>query len=625
MAAKVLAKTSIYGSVHSVSKIKKLINEVPTTVDDALLGLVMANRGLVLLENQRIVIRRDHAEMVGKVKLISGGGSGNEPAHASFVGPGMLTAAVIGDVFTAPPSSTILCAIRELAKNHPDGILLIVKNYTGDRLNFGVAMERARNEGINIKMIVVGEDCSMPVTEKLQGRRGLAGTILIHKLAGGMAEEGKTLEDIFSSCRSASMSDMATISVGLKLTNFLRGMSKGSLVLGENELELGLGINGEPGVHKISMGTAAEIVHSMLEHMLNPNSRTRIELDPAYPIIVLINNMGGSSKLEEQVFTMEALKQITNEGYKISRVYCGTFLTSLETAGFSITILKVKTPEILKYLDAPTSAPGWPRTLCAACVSTQDKVLQDTGLPLCIPSSSVREDEEAGRVLTLNAGPKITDKSAVSLLQVLNFATDALSACEFQLNQFDAEAGDGDTGTTLKRGAEAIKRASKSGKLITNRPYVMLETISTILESTMGGTAGALYSIFFAAAAKAFQKKNENDPVNAQTWLEALREGIAAVMRYGRAEIGDRTMLDSLSSAAFALEAALTLNPDDQLEALGKAAAAAEDEAKETIGKKALIGKASDSTNLPLLMPDPGAHAVGIWMRAVYEGCRLLF
>jgi dihydroxyacetone kinase len=311
MTAKVLAGSGIHGSIPSVSKAKMLLNEVPTTVDDALIGLAMANKclvvlenqrvimvnevpttvddaliglpmankGLVVLENQRVIMRRDHAGMKGKVKLISGGGSGHEPAHASYVGPGMLTAAVIGDVYTAPPSSTILHAIRELGRNHPDGILLIVKNYTGDRLNFGVALERARNEGIYIKMLVVGEGCSIPSTEKSQGCCSLAGTILIHKLAGDMAEEGKNLESIFSACCSVLMSDMATIGAGLKVSSLFPGMSKASLFLSKDELELGLGIHGEPGVHKMAMATTAEIVHVMLEHMMSPVCKTHIEFD----------------------------------------------------------------------------------------------------------------------------------------------------------------------------------------------------------------------------------------------------------------------------------------------------------------------------------------------------------
>jgi dihydroxyacetone kinase len=419
MTAKVLAGSGIHGSIHSVSKAKMLLNEVPTTVDDALIGLAMANKGLVVLENQRVIMRRDHAGMKGKVKLISGGGSGHEPAHASYVGPGMLTAAVIGDVYTAPPSSTILHAIRELGRNHPDGILLIVKNYTGDRLNFGVALERARNEGIYIKMLVVGEDCSIPSTEKSQGCRSLAGTILIHKLAGGMAEEGKNLESIFSACCCVVMSDMATIGAGLKVSSLFPGMSKASLFLSNYELELGLGIRGEPGVHKMAMATTAEVVHVMLEHMMNPVCKTHIEFDTSCPVAILINNMGSSSKLEEQVFTMEVLKQLVNQGYTVSRVYCGMFLTSLETAGFSITVLKVKTPEVTQYLDAPTSAPGWPRTFSDTCVLTEENLQKICDLAICVPGSCpLKEEEERDQILKLNLGPKITEKSARALFQV---------------------------------------------------------------------------------------------------------------------------------------------------------------------------------------------------------------
>ncbi|KAK7862877.1 hypothetical protein R5R35_011590 [Gryllus longicercus] len=604
------------------SKPKKLVNDMQQAVDDALAGIAMANKGLVLLENKRVIMRRDHSELKGKVKLLAGGASGHEPADSGFVGPGMLTAAVLGDIFISPSASTVLSALRELGSGHQDGVLLIVRNYTGDRLNFGVAMERARNEGIYVKMLVVGEDCALPETGKVEGRRGLAGTILIHKMAGAMAEEGQTLEEIFTRCSDISMSDMATISIGLSPPSYPEGLQK-NVGLKDDELELGLGIHGEPGVHRVPLGTAAEVVHIMLEHMINPASKTHIELPSDIPLVVLINNMGGSSKFEENIFAMETLKQLLRQGYSVPRAYSGTFLTSLEMAGFSITLLKVVSQEILKYLDAPTGAPGWPRTLCASLINEQSDSGEDD-LPLYISGWSPHAEEEQERKVLLQTGPQITDKSAHIILQILNFTCDALISCEKQLNLYDQDSGDGDCGTVIRRGAEGIKAAIKTGRLPALRPYALLESLSNIIEQSMGGTASALYSIFFAAAAKPFQKLDESTEVNAHHWLQALEAGTRAVMRYGRAAKGDRTMVDPLVAAITAMSDHLSMKPEEDKQALAKATSAARSAAEATKHMQPMLNKRSLALLEKPIEPDPGAHAVFLWFHAINESVKLL-
>nr|CAD7439674.1 unnamed protein product [Timema bartmani] len=605
----------------TLPKPKKMLNTVSSAVDDALAGLVMLNKELAILENERVIMRRDHASMIGKVKLISGGGSGHEPTPTGFVGQGMLTAVVMGDIFMAPPTSAILKTIKEIGKDHHEGVLLIVHNYMGDRLNFGIALERALSEGMKVKMLVVGEDCSMPDVPKVEGRRGLTGCILIHKMAGAMAEEGRSLEDIFQRCKSLAVSDMATINVGWNLTSTLARNAEVPLLTDE-EAELGLGFNYEPGIHTIPLGTTAEVVQIMLAHMINSSSQTHISLDTNCGIALLINNVGGSSKLEEQVFAMETLRQLLMNGYKVKRSYSGSFMTSLDMLGFSITLLNLTSPDILRYLDAPTSAPAWPRTLCGGCSAEDDS--QDN-LSIYVQGRIPHAEMEMARRGKLLFGPHISEKSGHSLLQVLSFAADALIACEKQLNVNDMDGGDGDCGTTLRKGAVAVKEAINAGHFNSWRPYAVLEIISFCCERSMGGLTGALYSIFFAAASKPFHAMREDAVVNAQSWLDALQAGTKAVMLYGQAEEGDRTMVDSLVAAATALKAALEADPDDHVEAARSAAMAAESATQTTIRSEARIGKARMYKGRSFLQPDPGAHAISIWMRAVYEGVRLLF
>nr|CAD7395019.1 unnamed protein product [Timema cristinae] len=615
----ILLHFQITNMATKLPKPKKMLNTVSSAVDDALAGLVMINKGLVILENERVVMRRDHASMIGKVKLISGGGSGHEPTPTGFVGQGMLTAVVMGDIFMAPPTSAILKTIKEIGKDHHEGVLLIVHNYMGDRLNFGIALERALSEGMKVKMLVVGEDCSMPDVPKVEGRRGLTGCILIHKMAGAMAEEGRSLEDIFQRCKSLAVSDMATINVGWNLTSTLARNAEVPLLTDE-EAELGLGFNYEPGIHTIPLGTTAEVVQIMLAHMINSDSMTHISLDTNCGIALLINNVGGSSKLEEQVFAMETLRQLLMNGYKVKRSYSGSFMTSLDMLGFSITLLNLSSPDILRYLDAPTSAPAWPRTLCGACSAEDDS---HDNLPIYVQGRIPYAEMEMDRRRKLLFGPHISEKSGQSLLQVLSFAVDALIACEKQLNVNDMDGGDGDCGTTLRQGAVSVKQALNAGHFNSWRPYAVLEIISSCCERSMGGITGALYSIFFAAASKTvretdvtcvacqpFYAMREDAVVNAQSWLDALQAGTKAIMLYGQAEEGDRTMVDSLVAAANALKATLDIDPDDHVEAARSAAMAAESATQTTIRSEARIGKARTFKGRSFLQPDPGAHAI---------------
>ncbi|KAJ9591167.1 hypothetical protein L9F63_002284, partial [Diploptera punctata] len=483
-------------STNSVSRINSLLNDIPSIIDDALKGIVMANKGLVLLEGHRIVMRRDHAQMKGKVKLLSGGGAGHEPSHIGFVGPGMLTAVVVGNVFFCPPIHTILVALRELGRDHPEGILIIVPDYIGIRFNFGGALERARSEGINVKMLMVGEDCA-PMPEGHKGRRGLAGIILIEKLAGAMSEEGKKLEHIFTACTSTLMSEIATIGIGIKLSSLVPGMSRCCIILKESDLELGVGCRNEPGVKRVPAGPISEIVRVMLEHIKNPASNMMFKLTPSCSLAVLINNLGGSSKLEEYIFVKETLKQLDDFGCKVERVYAGIFASALESAGFSVTLLKINNQDIVNYLDAPTSASAWPRTLCASCVNMDGSA----SLPISVPSACVSTEQEL-RSLKLHVGPKMSDKSARNVSQVIILATDALASCESQLNHFDAEVADGDTGSALKAAAMAIKKALQTGTILCQRPYAMLEEMSSVIESSVGGTSSGLYCMFLTSAAK---------------------------------------------------------------------------------------------------------------------------
>ncbi len=350
---------------------KKLINQPGRVVEDMLDGLLRMHAGWARLSGQNVLLRSDHDQVrEQQVALISGGGSGHEPAHAGYVGAGMLSAAVAGEVFTSPATNSVFAAIK--AVTGKPGALLIVKNYTGDRLNFGMAAEMARAQGIHVEMAVVADDVALAESEENAGRRGLAGTVFVHKIAGAAAREGKSLSQVAAIARAAAQ-DVATMGVSLS-AGTAPGSAKPSFTLSDSEMELGLGIHGEPGVRRMSLESADELASRLVTqiapaHQLNSGER----------VAVLINNLGATTPMELAIFAGAALRALESRGLVIERVYAGTFLSSLDTAGVSLSVLRVD-DERLRLLDAPTSAPAWPNTLPSAPGSSQTRIVASPSL-----------------------------------------------------------------------------------------------------------------------------------------------------------------------------------------------------------------------------------------------------
>lgn len=587
---------------------KKLINNPLHVVDEALEGIVAANPGLTLLRNHRVIIREDVDELrkAGKVTLISGGGSGHEPSHAGFVGKGMLTAAVAGAVFTSPPTKSILAAIRAVGRENSGGTLLIVKNYTGDRLNFGFAAERAKAEGMKVDMVVVGEDCALSSKDKTAGRRGLCGTVLIHKIAGALAEEGKSLEEITQVAKSAAQA-MGTIGVSLAPCSLPGSLP--SFILGSDEMELGLGIHGEPGVKRVKLEKADDVVKTMIDHMSDVQSGAtyKLSLKQGDRVALVVNNLGGTSVLELNIVTRAAITYLTKEkGVQVDRVYVGSFMTSLEMAGVSVTLLHLDETRA-HCLDQSTTAPAWPHV----SLSPTTGCLRTDKPPLEVPQVNV-EDKKA-----------VTSEKLTALGEqvyvVLSHVADALLAAEGKLNELDNLAGDGDCGSTLSRGASAIKEALGSREapgLPCNGPEELLLSLANLCEDHMGGSSGVFYSLFLTSGTVHLRSDS-----SARAWAKAWEAGVQAIMRYGGAEPGDRTMLDALHPAGSTLTSQLA-SGTESIEALKIAVEAAEHGAQSTSTMAARAGRSSYVSEKHLNSPDPGALAVAIWFRAAYNALK---
>ncbi|MER8044720.1 dihydroxyacetone kinase subunit DhaK [Streptomyces sp. NPDC094032] len=324
---------------------RMLINVPETVVADALRGIAAAHPELNVDVENRVVVRRD-APVAGKVALVSGGGSGHEPLHAGFVGPGMLSAACPGEVFTSPVPDQMVRAAA--AVDSGAGVLFVVKNYTGDVLNFEMAAELAEDEGVQIAKVLVDDDVAVTDSLYTAGRRGTGATLFVEKIAGAAAEEGAPLERVEAIARRVNERSR---SFGVALSACTTP-AKGSPTfdLPPGELELGVGIHGEPGRERRPMMTAREIADYTVDVILE-------DLRPKGPVLALVNGMGATPLLELYGFNAEVQRLLGERGVAVARTLVGNYVTSLDMAGCSVTLCEAD-DELLRLWDAPVQTPA---------------------------------------------------------------------------------------------------------------------------------------------------------------------------------------------------------------------------------------------------------------------------
>ena len=527
----------------------QFVNAKDDLVKEAIDGVLAASGGaLARLDGYphiKVVYRTDWDR--SKVALISGGGSGHEPAHAGFVGPGMLTAAVCGEVFASPSVEAVLAGI--LAVTAEAGCLLIVKNYTGDRLNFGLAAERARALGRKVEMVVVDDDIALP---HLPQPRGVAGTLFVHKIAGALADAGGALEDVANAARRV-IADVASIGKSLDTCTVPGSPKEDRIPAGK--AELGLGIHGEPGVEQVDFDGATAAMAVVLDK-LKPHFGDK-------HCVALVNNLGSTTPLEMSVLT-HALAQAGVVSHVIGPA---PMMTSLDMHGFSISVLPVDDQD-LAALAAPVPMSAWPGLHPLAEVVVTP--LPDGLTPIApIPSAN--------------------DKTRTTVLHV----AELLIGAEDTLNALDAKSGDGDTGSTLATAARALRDG------IDDMPLAdltqLFPALGNALSQTMGGSSGVILAIYFNATGDAC--------ANGATIDQALAVGLQRVSDVGGARVGDRTMIDALSPALEALP--------NGLSAAAAAARAGADATASIHTAKAGRAAYVPSENLKG-HNDPGAEAVAI-------------
>ncbi|XP_057952075.1 putative 3,4-dihydroxy-2-butanone kinase [Malania oleifera] len=577
---------------------KKLINDPNDVVTEFIEGLVESYPGLTYLDGfpevKVVLCTGVSSATYDKVAIISGGGSGHEPAHAGFVGEGMLTAAICGDVFASPPVDSILAGIR--AVTGPKGCLLIVKNYTGDRLNFGLAAEQAKSEGYKIEVVVVGDDCALPPPRGIAGRRGLAGTVLVHKIAGAAAAAGLSLADVTAEAQCASEL-VGTMGVALSVCTLPGQVTSDRL--GPGKMELGLGIHGEPGASVADMQPVDVVVSHILKQILSPESNY-VPIRRGNRVVLLINGLGATPVMELMIASGKAVPRLQLEhGLAVERVYTGSFMTSLDMAGFSISIMKAD-PVILQRLDAPTKAPYWP------IGATGNHAHAKIPIPMP-PSRSTDHDESLSQPQQLNQQGHVLEVA-------IEAAANAVINLRDSLNDWDSKVGDGDCGSTMYRGAKAILEDMQKYYPLNDAAETVNEVGSSI-RRVMGGTSGIMYDIL-CKAAYAQLKSNTQSVVTAKHWAAALEASIVAVSKYGGASAGYRTLLDALIPASEVLIERLEAG-DDPCSAFVLSSDAALAGAERTKHMKAQAGRSTYvSEEILASVPDPGAMALATWYRA---------
>lgn len=323
---------------------KKIINSPDKVVSEMLEGMEKAHKSLRYVRELEVITRREKSDKVG---LVSGGGSGHEPSHAGYVGKGMLDSAVAGNVFASPSPDRILKGIEEA--NSGKGVLLVIKNYSGDIMNFEMAKDLAMMDGIEVDSVVVRDDVAVPDSTYSTGRRGIAGTVFVHKIAGARAEAGGTLPEV----KAAAEKAISRIrSMGMAMTPCtLPGVGKPGFSLADDEIEIGMGIHGEPGVNRSHILSAKELAEVLLEKILTDYDYSGKE------VALMVNGLGGTPLMELYILNNEVERILSEKGIKVHRTLVGNFMTSLEMSGCSLTLMDLD-DELKELLDAPCDTPA---------------------------------------------------------------------------------------------------------------------------------------------------------------------------------------------------------------------------------------------------------------------------
>ncbi|MDU9690141.1 dihydroxyacetone kinase subunit DhaK [Priestia aryabhattai] len=573
---------------------KKIINKPEDVVLEMCKGMVLAHPELNLIEKYK-VIKKDQINK-SKVSIISGGGSGHEPAHAGYVGKGMLDAAVCGDVFASPSQIQIYQAIKETASDK--GTLLVIKNYSGDMMNFKNAAYLAEEDGIQVDYVKVDDDIAVQDSLYTVGRRGVAGTVLVHKIAGAAAERGYDLPKV----KEAAENAIANVkSIGFGLTSCtVPAKGTPTFEIAEDEMEFGVGIHGEPGIRREKIISADELAERTVTSLLK---EVGIE-DGKGEVAVLINGFGSTPLQELYLLNHSVIRELSRRNVTIARTFVGNYMTAIDMAGASISIMKLD--ENLKSLLSEECDTPALKIKGEVPAVTYDEIIGTVEAPKV--SYEVQTNKEYS----------VVTENRLTLNNII-FMVDQMSECiirnEVPFCELDSHAGDGDFGMSVAKGFKQLK--AEWHEILENKSNDIgnfLEACSIVIMEHCGGASGPIWGSAFRAAGKNTESKTELTLTEFAEMIQASVKGIQATgeRSFGRgAVVGDKTLIDALVPYADTLTSSAA--EDESLKhALVKAAEAAVEGAKSTEQIVARMGRAGTVGERSLGYPDAGAHGLGV-------------
>lgn len=573
---------------------KKIINRPETVVIEMCNGIAMAHPELEFIQKYKIIKKKEIDKQ--KVSLISGGGSGHEPAHAGFVGKGMLDAAVCGDVFASPSQIQVYQAIKETASQK--GTLLIIKNYSGDMMNFKNAAYLASEDGITVDYVKVDDDIAVQDSLYTVGRRGVAGTVLVHKVAGAAAQQGCTLEEV----KRAAETAIANVkSIGFAFSSCtVPAKGTPTFDIGENEMEYGVGIHGEPGIQREIIVSADELAERMISALTE-----ELKVNENDEVTLLVNGFGSTPLQELYLLNNAVAKVLSDRNIKIYRTFVGNYMTSIDMLGASVTLMKMN-DELKQWIDAESDAPA----------------MKVNGSVESIPYVNMKAQSEEGKEvdygMATNAACAVIKDNEITLDNMI-YIVDKMSECiiknEVPFCELDAHAGDGDFGMSVAKGFKQLKR--EWADIMAHETSTIGEFLgacSMVIMEYCGGASGPIWGSAFRAAGKKTDGKTKLTVSEFADMMQAAVKGIQATgeRSFGRgAVVGDKTLIDALVPCADAWTQCAKDNMTVK-ETFHKAAEAAVAGAKATEDIVARMGRAGTVGDRSLGYPDAGAYALGV-------------
>ena len=581
---------------------KKIINKTETVVIEMCNGMAMAHPELEFVQKYKILKKKNINK--NKVSLISGGGSGHEPAHGGFIGKGMLDAAVCGDIFASPSQIQIYQAIKETASD--EGTLLIIKNYSGDMMNFKNAAYLAEEDGIKVDYVKVDDDIAVNDSLYTVGRRGVAGTVLVHKVAGAAAEKGMKLAEV----KKAAENAIANVrSIGFAFTSCtVPAKGTPTFEIADDEMEYGVGIHGEPGIKREKVISADELAERMVTSLID-----ELNLKSGDEATLLVNGFGATPLQELYLLNNSVTRVLAEKNIRVYRTFVGNYMTSIDMAGASVSLLKMD-DQLKELIDAESNTPAFKVDGPVESIPYVNMKLND------------QQNVEVSHEMTVDDSHAIVKNNKISL-DNMKYIVDKMSECiiknEVPFCELDAHAGDGDFGMSVAKGFKQLKREwDEILAHSSNNIGEFLDACSMVIMEYCGGASGPIWGSAFRSAGKKVGDKIELSVKDFADMMQAAVNGVQKTgeRSFGRgAVVGDKTLVDALAPCADRIEALASNESAHIIETLKEGAKAAVEGAKATEKIAARMGRAGTVGERSIGYPDAGAYGLGVIFTEVSE------